>query len=112
MMGRLGMRLDQFLKATHLVRRRELAKELCSEGCVRVNGKPRKASSEVAVGDELAFPLYNRIIKVRVLDIPKGNMPKGDQWSFVEVLEEKRFPTDEGFGEAASSRPLKPPTYH
>ena len=59
------MRLDLFLKKTHLVKRRELSRELCEEGMVRVNGVPRKPSHEVKLGDELLFPLYNRIIRAR-----------------------------------------------
>ena len=106
------MRLDLFLKTTYLVKRRELAKELCEEGMVRINGVPRKASSEISVGDELDFPIYNRLLKVKVLDIPKGNLPKGNQWSFIEILEEKRFPMDDGSVEDLLKRPSKPPTFH
>jgi len=106
------MRLDLFLKTTYLVKRRELAKELCEEGMVRVNGVPRKASAEVSVGDELDFPIYNRLLKVKVLDIPKGRLPKGNQWSFIEILEEKRFPMDDGPGEDLLKRSQRPTTYH
>jgi ribosomal 50S subunit-recycling heat shock protein len=105
------MRLDLFLKTTHLVKRRELAKELCDEGMVRVNGSPKKASTEVSVGDELVFPIYNRMLKVKILDVPKGNLPKGNQWSFIELLEEKRFPVDDGLG-GDLRRALKPTTFH
>ena len=89
------MRLDLFLKKTHLVKRRELARELCEEGMVRINGVPRKASCEVRLGEELLFPLYNRIIRARVLGLPEGTVPRGDQWSFIEVLEEKWAPLEE-----------------
>ena len=106
------MRLDLFLKTTYLVKRRELARELCEEGMVRVNGVPRKASAEISIGDELDFPIYNRLLKVKVLDVPKNRLPKGNQWSFIEILEEKRFPTDGGYWEASVGRPPKPPTYH
>lgn len=106
------MRLDLFLKATHLVKRRELAKELCEEGMVRINGIPRKASAEISVGDELDFPLYNRLLKVKVLDIPTGNLPKGNQWSFIEILEERRFPVEDCFGGDPLRQLQKPPTYH
>ena len=106
------MRLDLFLKTTYLVKRRELARELCDEGMVRVNGVPRKASAEISIGDELDFPIYNRLIKVKVLDIPKSRLPKGNQWSFIEILEEKRFPADGAYWEAHSERVPKPPTYH
>lgn len=105
------MRLDAFLKKTHLVKRRELARELCEEGMVRINGIPRKASVEVKAGDELQFPLFNRLLKVRVLGVPQGNVPKAEQWSYLEVLEEKKLLVDEGWDEASSLR-AKSPTEH
>lgn len=108
----MSVRLDLFLKKTHLVKRRELARELCEEGMVRVNGTPRKASHEVRLGDELLFPLYNRIIRAKVLNLPEGAVPKGDQWSFIEVLEEKRAALEEPITvDPLAPRP-KPPTNH
>jgi ribosomal 50S subunit-recycling heat shock protein len=89
-----------------------MAKELCEEGYVRVNGVPRKASAEISIGDELDFPLYNRLLKVKVLGIPKGSMPKGSQWSFIEILEEKRILVDDGYVPQHTKQPAKPPTYH
>ena len=106
------MRLDLFLKKTHLVKRRELARELCEEGMVRVDGTPRKASHEVRVGVELEFPLYNRLIKARVLALPENTVPRGEQWSFIEVLEEKWAPVEEPqMIDPLAPRP-KNPTYH
>lgn len=106
------MRLDLFLKKTHLVKRRELARELCEEGMVRVNGTPRKASHEVRLGDELLFPLYNKVIRAKVLGLPEGTVPRGDQWSFIEVLEEKWAPVEDApGGDPLAPRP-KPPTNH
>ncbi|WP_005036328.1 S4 domain-containing protein [Holophaga foetida] len=108
----MTLRLDLFLKKTHLLKRRELARELCEEGMVRVNGTPRKASFEVKPDDELAFPIYNRALKVRILGIPEGNIAKSDQWSFVEILEDRRLPVDEGaFDDPTLPRP-KPPREH
>ncbi len=106
------MRLDAFLKKTHLVKRRELARELCDEGMVRVNGAPKKAAWEVKAGDELQFPLYNRLLRVRVLALPEGAAAKHDQWSFVEVLEEKRLTWDDSAGEDPFSTLPKSPTNH
>jgi hypothetical protein len=66
----------------------------------------------VRLGDELLFPLYNRIIKARVLNLPEGAVPRGDQWSFIEVLEEKRAPLEEPLGvDPLAVRP-KTPTNH
>lgn len=106
------MRLDLFLKKTHLVKRRELARELCEEGMVRVNGTPRKASHEVRLGDELLFPLYNRIIRARVLNLPEGSVPRGDQWSFIEILEEKWAPVEDSYGVDPMAAKPKTPTNH
>ncbi|WP_257306743.1 RNA-binding S4 domain-containing protein [Geothrix campi] len=107
------MRLDAFLKKSLLIKRRELANQLCDEGMVRVNGVPRKASHELKVQDELEFPLYNRVLKVRVLSLPEGNVKKADQWSLFEVLEDKRLPLDLGYGdEDPFSPPSKPPRNH
>ena len=106
------MRLDLFLKKARLLKRREWAHALCEEGMVRVNGTPRKASHEVNPGDELAFPLYNRMLRVRVLAIPQGDVAKTDQWSLVEILEDKRILVDEGPGIDPLAPPSKPPTFH
>lgn len=107
------MRLDAFLRKSLLIKRRELAHQLCDEGLVRVNGVPRKASQDVGAQDELEFPLYNRILKVRVLALPEGNVKKSDQWSLFEVLEEKRIPMDLAFSEEDPfSPPPKPPRNH
>lgn len=106
------MRLDLFLKKTHLVKRRELARELCEEGMVRVDGTPRKASHEVKAGNELEFPLYNRIIRARVLNLPEGNVARGDQWTYIEVLEEKWAPMDDAEFVDPLAKPPKTPTFH
>jgi len=100
------LRLDAFLKKSLLIKRRELANQLCDEGMVRVNGVPRKASHELKVSDELEFPLYNRVLKVRVLDLPEGNVKKADQWSLFEVLEDKRIPLDMSYSD---EDPFAPP---
>jgi ribosomal 50S subunit-recycling heat shock protein len=100
------MRLDAFLKKSLLIKRRELANQLCDEGLVRVNGVPRKASHDLKAQDELEFPLYNRVLKVRVLTLPEGNVKKADQWSLFEVLEDKRLAMDLGYGD---DDPFAPP---
>nr|WP_320133234.1 S4 domain-containing protein [uncultured Holophaga sp.] len=108
----MTLRLDLFLKKTHLLKRRELARELCEEGMVRINGTPRKASAEVKAGDELAFPIYNRALRVRILAVPEGNVAKSEQWSFVEILEDRRLPLDESALEDPTLPRPKPPREH
>jgi ribosomal 50S subunit-recycling heat shock protein len=52
------------------VKRRTLAKELCDEGAVLVNGRPSRAGRELAPGDEVTLNLRNRVLSVAVLELP------------------------------------------
>ena len=49
------MRLDLFLKNTHLLKRRSSAKALALGGAVLLNGRPAKPGREVSPGDVLTF---------------------------------------------------------
>jgi ribosomal 50S subunit-recycling heat shock protein len=49
------MRLDLFLKNTHLLRQRSRAKALAEGGGVLVNGRPAKPARDVGPGDVLTF---------------------------------------------------------
>jgi ribosomal 50S subunit-recycling heat shock protein len=48
------------------VKRRTIAKELCDEGAVLVNGRPARAGREVAPGDEVTLKLRHRSLSVTV----------------------------------------------
>jgi ribosomal 50S subunit-recycling heat shock protein len=58
------------LKTSRLVKRRALAKELCDEGAVLVNGRPSRAGRELAPGDEVTLNLRNRQLSVAVGELP------------------------------------------
>ena len=58
------------MKSSRLVKRRTLAKELCDEGAVLVNGRPSRAGRELAPGDEVTLNLRNRVLSVAVLELP------------------------------------------
>lgn len=62
------MRLDKFLKVSRLVKRREVAKQLCDDDDVMVNGKIGKPSTEVAPGDTLILLLGRHKVTVKVLE--------------------------------------------
>ena len=49
------MRLDLFLKDSHIIKRRTIAKEFCERGLVKANGKMAKPSYEVKTGDVLVI---------------------------------------------------------
>ncbi|MCC8042996.1 MAG: RNA-binding S4 domain-containing protein [Oscillospiraceae bacterium] len=63
------MRLDKYLKATRLIKRRTVANEACDVGKVTVNGKEARASYEVKVGDIIEISMGSRPLKVKVLNV-------------------------------------------
>lgn len=82
------MRIDKFLKVSRLIKRREVAKELCDASYISLNGKTAKPSSEVVPGDEILLHLGRHRILVRVLGVsPYAN--KATASSLYEILEDK-----------------------
>ncbi len=65
------MRLDLYLKASRLVKRRTLAKELCLAGRVLVNGRVGQPSRDVRIADRVTVRYASRTIEVEVLLTPE-----------------------------------------
>ncbi len=63
------MRLDKFLKVSRLIKRRTLAKEVCDQGRIAINGQVAKAGSTVKAGDELVIRFGQKLVTVRIDDI-------------------------------------------
>ena len=63
------MRLDKFLKVSRLIKRRTVAKDICTACKVRVNDRVAKAGTEVAVGDRLEISFGEKTLSVKVLDL-------------------------------------------
>lgn len=61
------MRLDKYLKVSRLIKRRTLAKEVCDQGRVQINGRLAKAGNVVEVGDIITLDFGQRVLKVEVL---------------------------------------------
>lgn len=62
------MRLDKYLKVSHLIKRRTQAKDYVEAGFVKVNGKVAKPSTEVKIGDTIDINSSNgQVITVKVL---------------------------------------------
>ena len=83
------MRLDAYLKATGLIRRRSQAREFCEAGAVRVNGHPAKAGKDLRLGDEVTIETWGRYLQVEVTSLPEGSSAKGGAASY-RVLEDRR----------------------
>lgn len=85
------MRLDLFLKKTHLVRQRAQAKTLCDAGRVRVNDRAAKPALLLAAGDRILLQLPGRLVEAEVLDLPEpGNLARRDAGRFVRIRRDER----------------------
>ena len=80
------MRLDLFLKATRLIKRRTLAKEVCDAGCVSINGRPAKAGDSVKPEDVIVLDLPRRRLEARVLSLPPKQPGKTDMSAYLDIL--------------------------
>lgn len=63
------MRIDKFLKASRLIKRRTVAQQACQTGRVLINQKVAKPSTTVAVGDtiEIRFAAGSKYFQVLAL---------------------------------------------
>lgn len=87
------MRLDKFLKVSRLIKRRTLAKEVCDQGRILVNGNPAKASSMVAPGDKLEIRFGQKLVTIQV-EALKESTRKEDAESMYTLLSERALSTD------------------
>jgi ribosomal 50S subunit-recycling heat shock protein len=83
------MRLDKWLQLSRLVRRREDTRELCAAGRVVLRGTPAKPAREVTAGDVVTLNLWRRLVEVRVLSVPAGNVSRKDAPGLYEVIVER-----------------------
>ncbi|MBN2372384.1 RNA-binding S4 domain-containing protein [bacterium] len=84
------MRLDLFLKASRLVKRRSLAQDFCRRGWIEVNGRKGKPGKDVLAGDRITLHLGSRIRVVKIIEIPKGNVPAWDANRLYEILSDQQ----------------------
>jgi ribosomal 50S subunit-recycling heat shock protein len=86
------VRLDQFLKASRIIKQRSVAKSACDAGRVEITGRAAKAGTEIRVGDEISISLRDRFLRVRVLELPTGNVSKTRAPELYETIEERAAP--------------------
>ncbi|EMH1175431.1 RNA-binding S4 domain-containing protein [Campylobacter coli] len=82
------MRVDKFLNAVNITKRRAISEDMCRSGVVGINGVIVKASKEVKVGGDiisLHFTDYTQEYKVLALPTTK-NIPKNAQSEYVVKL--------------------------
>lgn len=85
------MRIDQLLKKLCLVKTRSIAKKACDKNLVKINDEIVKASTNVTDGDIIEYQLYGYFNKIKILEIPKGNVSKENASKFYEILEREKL---------------------
>ena len=80
-------RLDKFLWCARFYRSRELAREACESGLLRLNGhRVEKAGREVKIGDLITVPWVREIAVVRVLAIAARRGPAPEAQLLYEIV--------------------------
>ena len=82
------MRLDKFLKVSHLIKRRTVANAVSEMGRILVNGNSAKPAKQLKVGDIIEIEYSNRVEKVEVLVVPTGNVSVQEASSLYKIIEE------------------------
>jgi len=88
------VRLDKFLKAARLVKRRSVAQEMVEIGAVRIDGRTCKPSADVLEGRTLEIAYMKRVLKVKVLCADE-QLLKRPQTTAYEVMEERQVAENE-----------------
>ena len=92
------MRLDLYLKTSRLILRRALAQEFCDAGLIRVNDSTAKSAREIKPNDEIEIKRRSRILKIRVLQIPKAKqVSRHEAANLYEIISEEKI--DDGLPE-------------
>jgi ribosomal 50S subunit-recycling heat shock protein len=89
-----SMRLDLFLKQSRLIPRRSLAREVCDQGGIWVNGHASKGSKSVKVGDLIQWHQRRRKTSVKVSKIPVMRPGKKDAAALYELVQMEILPEE------------------
>lgn len=65
------MRIDLVLKYLCLAKSRSIARALCDQGRVRLNGDVARAAATVHAGDRVTIRYAERTLEIDVLEVPE-----------------------------------------
>lgn len=81
------MRIDKFLNAVNITKRRTVAQDMLASGVVSINDHPVKPSKNVEVGDVITIAYLKGAKRYEVLQIPTmKSTPKSLQHEYVKEL--------------------------
>lgn len=88
------MRIDKYLKASRIMKRRTIANELAASQRVMINGRTVKPSHEVNPGDTVTVTFGRRQIEIRVTSVCEPKKKK-DAAEMYEIISEITLPETE-----------------
>jgi ribosomal 50S subunit-recycling heat shock protein len=81
------MRIDSFLNAVNLVKRRAIAQDMIAHNAVLINGAAIKPSREVKVGDIIELKFLTHSKRYETLASPTTrNIPKTAQNNYIKEI--------------------------
>jgi len=86
-------RIDVVLNRLCLTRSRSEAKNACEAGAVLVDGRPARASQPIGPGDRVTLRFTNRLLEVRIRELPGKSISKKAARELYEVLRDERIET-------------------
>lgn len=88
------MRLDLFLKTSRLVKRRTVAREMCDNGRVLVNGNEAKPGKEVKQHDIVTLKFSSRVIELEIIGLLAASSRKTPPDDLYRMKSDTRFPKE------------------
>lgn len=81
------MRVDKFLSAVNILKRRTIAQDMCENGAVSINNNIAKSSKEVRVGDIIRLHYLQYTKTYQVLAIPTTkSIPKSKSSEYIKDI--------------------------
>lgn len=81
------MRIDKFLNAVNITKRRAVSEDMCKNGVVYINGIVVKPAKDAKIGDIIEIHYLQKITKYEVLQIPvTKTIPKTKQNEYVREI--------------------------
>lgn len=88
------VRLDLFLKTSRLIKRRTIAREMCDNGRVLVNGSKTKPAKEVKRHDVVTLKFSSRVIELEIIVVPAPSSNKTSPEELYRMKSDMRLPKE------------------
>ena len=88
------MRLDLFLKTSRLIKRRTVAREMCDNGRVLVNGNEAKPAKEVRQHDIVTLKFSSRVVELEIIALLAASSKKTLPDELYRMKSDTRLPKE------------------